>query len=208
MRGSFYGMAVVGIVAIGAVHVGLAYAIGGAMSERLVAREGELLEDLIATIVSAEGGAAAVLAAPAPSPILVALTREPDLRAATIRANIYSPDGFIRASSDPNLVGLQFAGNDELAESLSGHTIARLETLGDKDEQIALKHYDRGEVIEVYVPISHAGKTAAVVEFYRRPEPVLAAVAEIRAAVAVAAVISAGIYLAGLLTALRRRQAA
>ena len=123
---SFYRMAVVGVLAIGAVHAGLAHVIGGAVAERLVEREGKLLEDLIATIVSAEGGAATVLAAPAPSPILVALTREPDLKAATIRANIYSPDGFIRASSDPNLVGLQFAGNDELAKSLAGDTVAKI----------------------------------------------------------------------------------
>ena len=62
-------MAVVGVLAIGAVHAGLAHVIGGAVAERLVEREGKLLEDLIATIVSAEGGAATVLAAPAPSPI-------------------------------------------------------------------------------------------------------------------------------------------
>ncbi|MBM3519353.1 MAG: hypothetical protein FJX63_01045 [Alphaproteobacteria bacterium] len=191
MYRSFYGLAVAGVLAIGAVHLGLAFVIGQAVADRLIAREAELLEDLVATIVNAEGGAEAVLAAPAPSPLLAALTREPDLRTATIRANIYSPDGFIRASSDANLVGLQFTDNDELAESLAGHTIAKLESLGGKDEQIALKHFDRGEVIEVYVPIAHGGKTAAVVEFYRRPEPVLTAVAESRAAIAVAGVLSA-----------------
>ncbi len=128
-----------------------------------------------------------------------------------IRANIYSPDGFIRHSTEANLIGVHFSDNADLAKSFEGLISTSLETAeaSSKPEHLALNQLEGERIVESYIPVTGKdGKVAAVVEFYRRDDWVGETVSSITRAVWLAAGLSSAILALTLLLAFRPRAAA
>lgn len=162
--------AAAGVAAIVAVNVILAAVLSNAVTERLLAREGAVKQEFLNSILAAENSAGALFAQPAPSKALLSFSAHVRSLPGIVRANIYSPDGYIRHSTDANLIGVHFADNEELAESFKGRITSAIET-GDagKPEHLALNLLEGEQLVEAYIPVLQPdGKVAAVVEFYRK----------------------------------------
>lgn len=161
------------LVAILAVHAVLALVLSRSLTETLLEREGKVAQEFLTSILSAEGTADKLFDTPAPSPALESFAAHVQNFPGTIRANIYSPDGYIRHSTEPAFIGLQFGDNAELSESFRGKLISKLEEISAsaKDEHLALNRMAGEKVAEAYIPVAAPdGRVVAVVEFYRKAE--------------------------------------
>lgn len=161
----------IGIIAILGVNTLLSQRLSAAITEGLLAREGLVKQEFLSSILAAERGEGALFAQPRPSAALVAFGKHVRGLPGLVRANIYSPDGFIRYSTDANLIGVQFAGNPELTEAFAGKLISALEekTSSNKSEHLALSQIAGEKLIEAYIPVrGQDGKIVTVVEFYRK----------------------------------------
>ena len=170
-RGRFQGLSVIGVIAILGLTYGLSTLLGPAITAPLLAREAQVKQEFLNSILAAEASAGSLFAQPASSPALTSFSTHVRSLSGIVRANIYSPDGYIRASTDPNLIGLQFGANEELADAFSGKITSALETpSGDvKSEHLALNQVAGEELIEAYIPVAGPdGKIAVVVEFYQK----------------------------------------
>ena len=159
-----------GLIALAAIHAGLATRISTVLTQRYLQREAEVTQEFLSSILADEGTAADLFTTPAPSAALTSFGAHVRSLPGIVRANIYAPDGFIRHSTEANLIGVHFQDNAELAESFNGKLVANLEDFSKgKDEHIALNAGGSKQLIEAYIPVTdEAGKIAAVVEFYRR----------------------------------------
>lgn len=173
--------AAVAIAAILVINAGLAFGLGRLVDDRILLREGEVAQEFLTSMVAAEASAAKLFVKPAPSPELTSFSNHVRHLPGIIRANIYSPDGFIRYSTEEQLIGLKFSGNPELVESFKGRLSADFSeaTSDAKPEHIAITLPVGDRLVEAYVPILDAGgRTIAVVELYKSPERVLAVIAQ------------------------------
>jgi two-component system, NtrC family, sensor histidine kinase HydH len=164
---------VISLVTIVAVNTISAFFLSKYVSEHLVDREGEVAQEFLNSIVSAEGSGLKLFEGPAPSPALQSFANHVNNLPGVVRANIYSPDFFIRYSTNTNLVGLKFSDNEELKDAFKGELISNLEVVdaaAAKSEHIALDVPGGEEFIEAYMPVTGgADHVVAVVEFYRKP---------------------------------------
>ena len=117
-------VAAVAIVAILIINAGLAFGLGRLVDDRILLREGEVAQEFLTSMVAAEASAAKLFVKPAPSPELTSFSNHVRHLPGIIRANIYSPDGFIRYSTEEQLIGLKFSDNPELTESFAGRLSA------------------------------------------------------------------------------------
>ncbi len=196
--------AAAGVAAIVVVNVILAAVLSNAVTERLLAREGAVKQEFLNSILAAEEHAGALFAQPAPSDVLVSFSTHVRSLPGIVRANIYSPDGYIRHSTEANLVGVHFADNDELAQSFKGQVMSAIET-GEayKQEHLALNLLEGEQLIEAYIPVLQAdGKVAAVVEFYRKDPWVRDTVRTIERSIWVAGALSSLILVITMLLAM------
>ena len=174
-------LAMAGVAAILAVTAALSSVLVRDMTGRLLAHDGEVKQQFLAALLAAEPAAGKLFAAPSPSPALASFSARVKSLPGLVRANVYSPDGFIRSSTDANLVGLQFGENEELAEAFKGQIASSLEDAESvgKSEHLALNQMTGDKLIEAYIPVTGPdGAVIAVVEFYQRDrwvEDVLAA---------------------------------
>ena len=167
----FQWLSAIGVIAILGLAYGLSTLLGPAITAPLLAHEAQVKQEFLNSILAAEANAGSLFALPAPSPALTSFSSHVRSLPGIVRANIYSPDGYIRASTDPNLIGLQFGVNEELADAFGGKITSALETpSGDvKSEHLALNQVSGEELIEAYIPVAGPdGKIAAVVEFYQK----------------------------------------
>lgn len=172
----------IGIFAISGVNILISQRLSSALTDGLLAREGEVTQEFLSSILAAEHGEGALFAQPGPSAALDSFSEHVRGLPGLVRANIYSPDGFIRYSTDANLIGVQFADNDELAEAFGGKIISVLETqaASGKAEHLALGQISGEKLIEAYVPVAGAdGKIVTVVEFYRKDRWIEIAVSDV-----------------------------
>jgi hypothetical protein len=94
-----------------------------------------------------------------------------------LRANLYSTDRRIVWSSDQALTGRRFENNPELEQALSGTLVNEVSRLGnDKPEHVALAAGATGYFIEAYLPMWRDGKVIGVVELYKMPTALEAAI--------------------------------
>lgn len=144
-----------GIAAIVAVHLGLSTVLNGLITERLLAGEGLVKQEFLTSILAMEESADKLFSSPSPSVALLSFSSHVRSLPGIVRANIYSPDGFIRHSTDPNLIGVNFSDNDELAESFAGKITVALETVesSNKTEHLALNQLGGEQLIEAYIPV-------------------------------------------------------
>lgn len=172
----------VSLVVIVAINVVMALALNNYVADRIVHREGQVAQEFLNSIINAEGSGETLFQTSEPGPALKSFSNHVRNLPGMVRANIYSPDGFIRYSTEANLIGLKFDSNPELTESLDGKLISKLERVSDDDkpEHLSLNRLDDEELMEAYIPISDAkGRVATVVEFYKKPLVVKEIISEI-----------------------------
>jgi two-component system sensor histidine kinase HydH len=198
-RAAILGLSLVAIMLINAT---MAFFISQRISERIIQREAQVAQDFISRMFQAKRPDGALFDPPQPGAALAAFARElsdlPDL----LRANVYSPDRFIRYSTQKGLIGIKFdEANDELDEAFAGETIAKLATITreSKGEQLALPLKAGESFIEAYFPLAGAdGKPIAVVELYRRPTGVDAVIANLQGFIWLSAGLSGAVLFAAL----------
>lgn len=80
---------------------------------------------------------------------------------------IWSADGRVLYSNEPELVGLQFPVEGGLAEALQGNVTARLSDLSQPQDAHERERWS--ELIETYAPLtgSNPGEIVGVIEFYQ-----------------------------------------
>jgi two-component system, NtrC family, sensor histidine kinase HydH len=162
---------VIGIAAILVTHYLVAQWLGRTITDGMLAREGQVKQEFLSSILAAEHGETQLFAEPRPSPALVSFAAHVTSLPGIMRANIYSPDGFIRQSTEANMIGLNFSGNDELKAAFDGKITSALEVIraSGKAEHLALTQLEGEKLIEAYIPVAAPdGKIVTVVEFYRK----------------------------------------
>lgn len=167
------------------------------MTRSLLAREAEVAQEFLETIVQINGPgmfADDTSERPREDPMLLDFARHVMSMPGMLRVNIHSIERRILWSSDAELIGVEFPPNDELEEAFAGErVVAIIDAEGDdKAEHVALdgnRHY-----IEVYLPI-HAdiggGPVIGVVEFYRLPLSLDALITQGHAVVWIGAAVAA-----------------
>lgn len=189
-----YWLVGLGLAAILAVNGVLASVLSQTVAKNILAGEALVMQQFLDNAVATDGSAHALFQTPAPSPELTAFASHVRSLPGTVRANIYSPDLFIRHSTDANLVGVQFKENPELVESFEGKLVAELETVSgsSKAEHLALNQLSGERLIESYVPVHDGtGNVVAVVEFYLKADAVESTMAAVARHIWIAAAINA-----------------
>jgi two-component system sensor histidine kinase HydH len=172
-------IAALAVIAI--VQAVAAYLVSRQVGESAVAREAEVAQEFLNSILRGHKLETRLFAEPAAlADFTGSIGALPDL----IRANVYSPDGIIRYSSQEGLAGVRFEEhNEELEEAFAGRLVAELATVSrdSKAEHLALPLKPGEAFVEAYVPVSNQdGKTLAVVELYKRPAGLADNVASLR----------------------------
>ena len=156
----------------------VAFLISQHMTEAMVQRDATVIQQLLQQDASIKQSVNGEAAAPTFSELGQHIVNLPGI----VRANLYSPDQFIRYSSDKNLIGIKFENNLELKEALAGHMLVSVERISadSKSEHMALGGLSgaQAELIEAYIPLLDAtGKTFAVVEYYKQASDISSAAA-------------------------------
>ncbi len=195
-----------GVSAIIAVNFGLSMILSQSITERILQGEGLVKQEFLNSILTVENGAGELFSPPAPSAALLSFSAHVRSLPGIVRANVYSPDGFIRHSTDPNLIGVNFSDNEELAEGFAGKISAVLETVesSSKAEHLALNQLSGERLIEAYIPVRGPdGKVATVVEFYQKDTELKEMVYSLERSIWMAAALSSAILALALLIASR-----
>ena len=141
--------------------------------EILVEREVEVTRDFLESVVRAEQLDAAVFAPAASQESLglLSFARHIQDLPGTLRTNIYAVDRSILWSTDAALIGRRFDDNDELRAALTGTMLGEVVEVDSdpKTEHAALNVGDLGYFIEAYIPIRGKDGIVAVVELYKLP---------------------------------------
>lgn len=96
-------------------------------------------------------------------------------------ANVFARDGTVIWSSNPKLIGRLIDNNEELAEAFKSRTMVahgHINTRHDREEQAFLGEPE-DFYLENYIPLpDRSGQVPVVVELYKEPKSVLAAMAQ------------------------------
>jgi signal transduction histidine kinase len=107
-----------------------------------------------------------------------------------VQFKIWSLDGRVLYSADPDLVGQQFPVDFGLSQAAQGQVAADMSNLDDAENTDERQHYSR--LVEVYAPVRQPsdGRVIAVNEFYLLPDPLDAEIrdAQLRSWAVVAAI--------------------
>jgi signal transduction histidine kinase len=127
-----------------------------------------------------------------------------------LRANVYDRSRRMIWSSDRQLIGRSFGPNDELDRALTGLVVTAIDDEDDeqttaKSEHTGLQH-PQSMFVEIYVPVlsQASGKVLAVVEFYKNPRPLMAALSELRTYIVLGAAASGVLLFLALYGLVRR----
>ncbi len=192
------------LIAITAINAASAEVLGRAVAHRIVLHDGQVAQEFLNSIIATEASGGRLFDTPAPGPALVSFANYVRNLPGMVRANIYSLDGFIRYSTEPNLIGLKFTDNPELTASFEGKLISKLETVSDKPEHLALNRLSGEQLVEAYIPVGDGkGGVAAVVEFYKNPAAVKAVIGEVRGLIWLSAALGGLLTFLALSAALR-----
>jgi two-component system sensor histidine kinase HydH len=191
----------ISLAAILIVNTLTAFLLSRYVAQSFINREGEVAREFLDSIVLAENSAPHLFDEPAPSPELQSFSNHVRKLPGMIRAIIYSPDYFIRFSTDEKMIGLEFADNVELRDAFEGRIIASMEEAEEstKTEHIAFNLPEGEEIIEAYIPVRDAtGKVVAVVEFYSLPDALKTIISRVNLTIWATALLS-GLLLFGAL---------
>ena len=176
--------AAAGAAALGAFAVAMAMLLGWFIEGRMLERDAAVSRDFVqsiakvqqlATVVSQRTNDSAATD-PTFAEFIAHMAAMPDV----LRVNVYGADRRVLWSSRPEMIGRVFGTNDELDEALAGQTVAHAAdgpNQRDKAEHMLLGA-SPSEYVENYVPVvdESGRKVIAVVELYRRPDALFAAI--------------------------------
>jgi len=197
--------ALVGLVSIASISAVSGWLLSAFLTERLLQQEARLTHEFVDRLVDVEEARpffAAVQQPPATEwlELIEHISRLPDV----LRANLYSPQRQIVWSTDPNLVGKKFNDNPELEQALRGELVAH----GGEGEK--MEHDALGAsypfFVEIYAPVFDAGqrKVVGVVELYKAPTALFAAISAAQRAVWIGAALAGSFLYIALFWMVRR----
>lgn len=199
-----------GSLAAGLFALGMAWLLSAFLASRLLQRDAELSRDFVQSIVDTQQVAAVfesgeVPRDPAFAEFFAHVAAMPDV----LRANVYSAGRQVLWSSSPELIGQRFGDNDELDEALAGAVVASFDSEGHKDEHLLLGR-SPNEFVENYLPVRRARdqQVVGVVELYRRPVALTAALHDGQQRIWAAAVLGGALLIWALHWFVRRIDAA
>jgi len=98
------------------------------------------------------------------------LLSETPLGKRIVSFKVWSPDGRILYSPNPNLIGRQFARDNGLTEALAGEVNSEVSDLDEPENEYERQLWN--ELIETYAPVwaEDGSKVIAVSEFYQTPD--------------------------------------
>lgn len=169
-----FAMASFGVIVV--IGIGLGWLLSNMLTDRLLKREGAVMQDFIQLILRTEYAEAYFIEPDNPELRLRFLNAMAHVEEITepVRVNAFRPDGTVLWSTDKTLVGRQFPVNDELEEAIRGQTAVSSGNarfgLPNKEEHEGLALYGRN-FVESYVPIRRegGGDVIGVMEFYKIP---------------------------------------
>jgi signal transduction histidine kinase len=203
--------AVVALLSISALALAVGWSLNRFITQRMVAQEASLTREFVMSLLMVETPLQRFVAAPSPTLAIELaeafehLSRMPDV----LRANLYDHQRRLIWSSDPQLAGRTFGPNAELDRALAGEVVAKRDLhdhAGDgKTEHQALRERDQ-MFIEIYVPVPSVEGDSVIgaIEFYKRPQALARALAELRTYIAVGAAAGALLLFAALYGLVRR----
>ena len=167
-------MASFGVIVV--IAIGLSWMLSNMLTDRLLKREGAVMQDFIQLILRTEYAESYFLDPTNPELRLRFLKSMAHVEEITepVRVNAFRPDGTVLWSTDKALVGRRFPVNDELEEAMRGQTAVSSGNarfgLPDKEEHEGLALYG-SNFVESYVPIrrNSGGDVIGVMEFYKIP---------------------------------------
>jgi two-component system, NtrC family, sensor histidine kinase HydH len=213
MEAQLFWKAAAGFLLIALSHTALGAVAYRFVADEMVMREAAVAQDFLESIVRAEAIKPAAFSDSKPGPALMSFASHTEQLSGMVRVTVYSLDGFIRHSTEANLIGIKFHDNDELAEALKGELKAKLEEDSeDKPEQLGLTREAGEPLLETYIPVRDKdGAVMGVVEFYKRPVELFASLSRIQTRITIAAwasaVLLSGVFLLGWILPGRRRGA-
>jgi two-component system sensor histidine kinase HydH len=166
------------------------------LTRSLLEREGEVSQEFLESIVTVDGpamfrddGTEPYVAKPELLDFAKHIMSMPDV----LRVNIYANTHRVLWSTEKQLVGKIFPVNDELDDAFKGERVTEIGRLPDeKLEHVALGQ--KGHFIEAYIPIRAdrgKGPVLGVVEFYKLPLALGAAIERAQRTVWIVAVAAA-----------------
>ena len=203
--------ALVALVAITAISVAMGALLNRFITQRLLWQEAVLTKEFVQSLVQVEKSLQAYLADPArgldaeTERAFTHIAAMPDM----LRANVYDPSRRVIWSSDRTLIGRSFGPNDELDAALAGkvttHSVDPRGAEHGKAEHEDLRHL-QPIFVEIYVPVLDARREAvlAVIEFYKKPRALVAALAELKLYIALGAAASGVLLFVALFGLVRR----
>jgi two-component system, NtrC family, sensor histidine kinase HydH len=199
------------LVVIAGIAVLNAIVLSDFLTKRLLEREGHVTRDIVQNLLSADGSYA-YLDHP-DDPALAKRFRGTidhfNAMRDVIRNNVYSRDKVMLWSSDPELIGKELDENDELDDALKGELVINSGRITDelraKPEHVGL-HPDSDFFVETYIPVRdpEGTRVLGVVEIYKAPVELTAAIVEGREQVWAAAMLGALVLYVTLYWVVRR----
>src|SRR5262245_8424361 len=197
--------AVVGLVSIASISAISGWLLSAFLTERLLQQEARLTRDFVESLVHVEDANdffASVQQPPAPQwlELVEHISQLPDV----LRANLYSSRRSIVWSSDPELIDADFRDNPELERALGGELVVRGAEGGKRGHDKLERPYRY--FVEIYSPIWDPARTEVigVVELYKAPNALFAAISAAQHAVWLGAAL-AGLFLYAALFWMVRR---
>ena len=181
-----FAVASLGVIVV--IAIGLGWLLSSMLTDRLLKREGAVMQEFIQLILRTEYAEAYFTEPDNPELRLRFLKAMAHVEEITepVRVNAFRPDGTVLWSTDKTLVGRRFPVNDELEEAMRGQTAVSSGNarfgLPDKEEHEGLALYG-SNFVESYVPIrsisrERSGGVIGVIEFYKIPLQLNASIRE------------------------------
>jgi signal transduction histidine kinase len=201
----------VALVAITLLSVVMGTLLNRFIAQRLLWQQALLTQEFVQSLAQVDKSLQAYLEDPSRGLDPLAELAFKDIAALPdmLRANVYDPGRRIIWSSDRQLIGRSFGPNAELDRALAGQVVTQSTddhgAGGAKGEHLGLQH-PQGMFVEIYVPVhaSSGGPVRAVIEFYKNPKPLTAALDELRLYIALAAGASGVVLFIALFGLVRR----
>jgi two-component system, NtrC family, sensor histidine kinase HydH len=200
--------AVAGFAVIAVLGAAFAMLMSNYLTTTMLDREVAVTQEFLQSVLGAEGYGERVFAhdGDGANEALKAFAEHVRAMPEILRVNVYGADRRILWSTDEALTGRLFEDNPELQEAMEGNLVSEIGQLDsdDKPEHIALGASATGHFIEAYLPIRREDTVMGVVEVYKVPTALEAAIDRGRRIIEVSAAIGSLVLFATLYWIVRR----
>ena len=203
--------AIVALVSITVLAVAMGALLNRFITQRLLWQEAVLTKEFVYSLIGVEQSLQSFFAdstQPLSAEIELAfrhIAAMPDM----LRTNVFDPTRRVIWSSDRARIGLSVGPNEELETALTGSVVTHVaQPHGSRPEK--LEHTDlrtpQGTFVEIYVPVldEQAERVLAVIEFYKNPRTLEAAVSQLQLYIALGAAASGTLLFVALFGLVRR----